>query len=48
MGKQPVARKEYSEEYWLTELQEGVERITGRRDINWNNVENGVKHQSIN
>ena len=33
VGKQPVAWKEYWAEYWLKELQESIDRCTGRRDI---------------
>ena len=33
VGKQPVAWKEYCVEYWLKELQESMDRCTGRRDI---------------
>ena len=33
MGKQPVAWKEYCAEYWLKELQESMNRCTGRSDI---------------
>ena len=32
-GKQPVALKEHCAEYWLKELQESMDRCTGRRDI---------------
>ena len=31
--KQPVAWKEYCAEYWFKELQESMDRCTGRRDI---------------
>ena len=31
--KQPVALKEYFEEYWLKKHQESIDRCTGRRDI---------------
>ena len=34
LGKQPVAWKEFYAEYWLKELQESMDRCTGRRDIN--------------
>ena len=47
VGKQPVTWKEYCAEYWLQELQESMNRNTGRRDI----IEillNGVKHHTIN
>ena len=30
---QPVAWKEYCAKYWLKELQESMDRCTGRRDI---------------
>ena len=33
VGKQPVAWKEYCAEYWLKELQESMDRCTGRRDV---------------
>ena len=33
VGKQPVAWKEYSAQYWFKELQESIDRCTGRRDI---------------
>ena len=33
VGKQPVAWKEYCAEYWLKELQESMDRCTGRRDM---------------
>ena len=33
MGKQPVAWKKYSEEYWLKELKYSMDMCTGRRDI---------------
>ena len=33
VGKQPVAWKEYCEEYWLKELQESMDMGIGRRDI---------------
>ena len=33
VGKQPVAWKEYCEEYWLKEVQESMDRCTGRCDI---------------
>ena len=33
MGKQSVAWKEYCAEYWLKELQEGMDRCTGHHDI---------------
>ena len=33
VGKHPVAWKEYCAEYWLKELQESMNRCTGRRDI---------------
>ena len=33
VAKQPVAWKEYCEEYWLYDLQESMDRCTGRRDI---------------
>ena len=33
VGKQTVAWKEYCAEYWLKELQESMDRCTGRRDI---------------
>ena len=33
LGKQPVAWKEYSADYLLKELQENMDRCTGRRDI---------------
>ena len=33
VGKQPVDWKEYCAEYWLKELQESMDRCTGRRDI---------------
>ena len=45
VGKQPVARKEYCAEYWLKELQESMDRCTGRYIRN--TVENGVKHHSV-
>ena len=32
VGKQPVAWKEYSEECWFKELQENIDRRTGRRE----------------
>ena len=31
--KQPVAWKEYCAEYWLKELQESMDRCTGRQDV---------------
>ena len=33
VGKQPVAWKEYCVGYWLKELQESMDRCTGRRGI---------------
>ena len=33
VGKQPVAWKEYCAKYWLKELQESMDRCTGRHDI---------------
>ena len=33
VGKQPVAWKEYCEEYWLKELQESMDRHTGHQDV---------------
>ena len=33
VGKQPVAWKEYCAEYWLKELQESMDKFTGRLDI---------------
>ena len=33
VGKQPVAWKEYCADYWLKELQENMDKCTGRRDI---------------
>ena len=33
VGKQTVALKEISTGYWLKELQETMDRLTGRRDI---------------
>ena len=33
VGKQPVAWKEHCAEYWLKELQESMDRYTGRRSI---------------
>ena len=33
VGKQPVAWKEYCAECWLKELQESMDRCTGRNDI---------------
>ena len=33
VGKQPVAWKEYCAEYWLIELQESMDRCTGRHDM---------------
>ena len=33
VGKQPVAWKEYSAEYWLKVLQESMSMCTGRHDI---------------
>ena len=33
VGKQSVAWKEYGAGYWLKELQETMDRCTGRRDI---------------
>ena len=33
VGKQPVAWKEYRVEYWRKELQESMDRCTGRCDI---------------
>ena len=33
VGKQPLAWKEYCAEYWLKELQESIDRCTGRRDV---------------
>ena len=33
VGKQTVAWTEYCAEYWLKELQESMDRCTGRRDI---------------
>ena len=33
VGKQPVAWKEYCAEYWLKELQEGMDKCTGCRDV---------------
>ena len=41
VGKQPVAWKQYCEEYWLKELQESMDRCTGRRNI----IELMEKHQ---
>ena len=47
VGKQPVDWKQYCAEYWLKELQESMDRCTGRRDIS-EIVENSVKHHTIN
>ena len=47
-GKQPVAWKEYCEEYWLKELQESMDRCTGRRDITALNTYNQSVIQTIN
>ena len=33
VGKQPPAWKKYSAEYWLKELQDSMDRCTGRPDI---------------
>ena len=33
VGKQPVAWNEYCAGYWIKELQESIDRCTGRRDI---------------
>ena len=33
VGKQPVAWKEYCAEYWLKELQQGMDKCTDRCDI---------------
>ena len=33
VGKQPVAREAYCTEYWLKELQESMDRYTGRRYV---------------
>ena len=33
VGKQPVAWKEYCAEYWFKELQESMDRCTGRHDL---------------
>ena len=33
VGKQPVGWKENCAEYWLNELQESMDKCTGRRDI---------------
>ena len=33
VGKQPVAWKEFHVEHWLKELQEIMDRCTGRRDV---------------
>ena len=33
VGKQPMDWKEYRAEHWLKELQESIDRCTGRRDI---------------
>ena len=48
VGKQPVVWKEYCAEYWLKELQESMDRCTGHCDVTENNVENGIKHHTIN
>ena len=44
----PVAWKEYCSVYWLKELQESMDRCTGRHDITEITVDNGVKHHTIN
>ena len=33
LGKQPVDWKKFCADYWLKELQESMDRCTGRRDI---------------
>ena len=33
VGKQPVAWKEYGAQYWLKELQESIDRCSGRCNI---------------
>ena len=33
VGKQPMDWKEYRAKHWLKELQESIDRCTGRRDI---------------
>ena len=33
VGKEPVAWKEDCAEYWIKELQESMDRCTGRRDM---------------
>ena len=48
VGKQPVAWKEYCAEYWLKELQESMDRCTGRLDITEILLKNGVKHYTSN
>ena len=48
VGKQPVAWKEYCVEYWLTELQESMDRCTGHHDITEILLKNGIKQQTIN
>ena len=49
VGKQSVAWKEYYVEYWFKELQESMDRCTGRRDITEIPLKNGVNtiNQSV-
>ena len=48
VGKQLVARKEYCAKNWIKELQESMDRCTGRRDETEILLKNGVKHHTIN
>ena len=48
VGKQPVAWREYCAEYWLTAIQESMDRCTGRRVITEILLKNGVKRHKIN
>ena len=47
VGMHPMAWKEYCVEYQLKDLQESMDRCTGRCDIT-ETVENGLKDHSIN
>ena len=48
VGKQLVAWKAYCAECWLKELQESIDRCTGRSDIIEKLLKNGAKHHTIN
>ena len=48
VGKQPVAWKEYCAEHWLKELEESMDRCTGRRDITEILLKTELTHHTIN